>query len=134
MKLTSLAILRVFRKTVTCGQTVLPDGSILIGQKLVENAQIQKLKCDILSNLQTMCKTENAYWAIGVSLIFFSTTPTGLGHSWRKAVPIKACVILYMKATNVRPYFPVFFQKCLTLLWITTFILITIAFSSPRSR
>ena len=29
------------------GQTVLPDKSILIGQKLVENAKIQKFKCDI---------------------------------------------------------------------------------------
>ena len=28
-----------FLKTEACGQTVLPDGSILIGQKLVENAQ-----------------------------------------------------------------------------------------------
>ena len=31
-----------------CGQTVLPDRSVLIGQKLVENAKIKK--CDILSN------------------------------------------------------------------------------------
>ena len=38
----------------TCGQTVLPDTSILIGQKLVENAKIQKFKCDILSDFQTM--------------------------------------------------------------------------------
>ena len=28
--------------------------SILIGQKLVENAKIHKLKCDISSNFQTM--------------------------------------------------------------------------------
>ena len=41
-------------KPETCGQTVLPDRSILIGQKLVENAKIQKFKCDILSNFQTM--------------------------------------------------------------------------------
>ena len=27
---------------------------VLIGQKLVENAKIQKFKCDILSNFQTM--------------------------------------------------------------------------------
>ena len=41
---------------------MLPDKSVLIGQKLVENAKIQKFKCDILSNFQTMCilvKTEN---------------------------------------------------------------------------
>ena len=33
---------------------MLPDRSVLIGQKLVENAKIQKIKCDILSNFQTM--------------------------------------------------------------------------------
>ena len=43
-----------FRKPEACGQTVLPDRSVLIGQKLVENAKIQKLKCDILSSFQTM--------------------------------------------------------------------------------
>ena len=30
-----------FLKPEACGQTVLPDSSILIGQKLVENAKIQ---------------------------------------------------------------------------------------------
>ena len=35
---------------------MLPDRSVLIGQKLVENAKIQKFKCDILSNFQTMCQ------------------------------------------------------------------------------
>ena len=33
--------------------------SVLIGQKLVENAKIKKLKCDILSNFQTMCARRN---------------------------------------------------------------------------
>ena len=36
-----------FWKPEACGQTVLPDRSILIGQKLVENAKIKKIKCDI---------------------------------------------------------------------------------------
>ena len=45
-----------FWKPEACGQTVLPDRSVLIGQKLVENAKIEKkFKCDILSNFQTMC-------------------------------------------------------------------------------
>ena len=48
---------RVFDKPKACGQTVLPDRSVLIGQKLVESAQIQTFKCDILSNFQTMCNT-----------------------------------------------------------------------------
>ena len=44
-----------FGKPEACGQTVLPDRSLLIGQKLEENGKIQKFKCDILSNFQTMC-------------------------------------------------------------------------------
>ena len=43
-----------FWKPEACGQTALPDRSILKGQKLMENAKIQKIKCDILSNFQTM--------------------------------------------------------------------------------
>ena len=38
---------------------MLPERSVLIGQKLVENAKIQKFKCDILSNFQTMCRVLN---------------------------------------------------------------------------
>ena len=37
-------------QTEAYAQTV----SILIGQKLVENAKIQKFKCDILSNFQIL--------------------------------------------------------------------------------
>ena len=37
-----------------CSQTVLPDKLLLIEQKLIENAKIEKFKCDILSNFQTM--------------------------------------------------------------------------------
>ena len=33
-----------FCKSEACGQTVLPDRSVLIGQKLVENAKIQKIQ------------------------------------------------------------------------------------------
>ena len=43
-----------FKKPEAYGQTVLPDRPILIEQKLAENAKIQKFKCDILSNFQTM--------------------------------------------------------------------------------
>ena len=42
--------------TEACGQTVLPDRSISTGQKLGENANDEKIKCDIFSNFQTMCK------------------------------------------------------------------------------
>ena len=54
-KVPKMVNLASFRKTEACGQTVLPDRSVLIGQKLVENAKIPKFKCDILSNFQTMC-------------------------------------------------------------------------------
>ena len=39
------------RKSEACGQTVLPDRSLSIGQKLVK---MPKFKCDILSNFQTL--------------------------------------------------------------------------------
>ena len=44
-----------FLKPEACGQIVLPDMSTLTGQNLVENTKIEKLKCDFLSNFQTMC-------------------------------------------------------------------------------
>ena len=37
---------------------MLPDRSILIRQKLVENAKIQKFKCNILSHFQTIFSSE----------------------------------------------------------------------------
>ena len=43
-------LLASFWKPEACGQTVLPDRSVLIEQKLVENAKIQKFKCDILGD------------------------------------------------------------------------------------
>ena len=39
-----------FWKPKACGQTELPDRSVLIGQKLVENAKIQKFKGQKSSN------------------------------------------------------------------------------------
>ena len=44
-------------KSEACGQTVLPDRSVLIGQKLVEDAKIEKFKCDILGDFQTLCSS-----------------------------------------------------------------------------
>ena len=41
-------------KPEACGQTELPDRSVLIGQKLVENAKIRKFKLDILGDFQTL--------------------------------------------------------------------------------
>ena len=41
-----------FWKPEAYGQTVLPDRSILIGQKLVENAKMLKFKYDILDEFR----------------------------------------------------------------------------------
>ena len=60
-------ILASFWKLEACGQTVLPDRSILIGQNLVGNAKIKKFKCDILSNFQTM-------WLRSHFIVDFQTT------------------------------------------------------------
>ena len=40
---------------IACGQTVLPDRSLSIGQKLAEITKLETLQSDILSNFQTMC-------------------------------------------------------------------------------
>ena len=42
-------------KNAKIGPSVLPDRSILRGQKLVENAKIEKFKCDIFGDFQTRC-------------------------------------------------------------------------------
>ena len=47
-----------------CGQTVLPDWSVLIGQKLVENAKIKTFQWDILGDFQTMWKCNNCIWVL----------------------------------------------------------------------
>ena len=65
------SILASFRKSEACGQTVLPDRSVLKGQKLVKNAKIKnKFKCDILSNFQTMCLYFNSSMLIFYFLQF----------------------------------------------------------------
>ena len=51
---TKWSILASFWKPEASGQTVLPDRSLLIVQKLVGIAKIQKFKCNILSDFQTM--------------------------------------------------------------------------------
>ena len=44
-----------FWKLEACVQTVLPDRSLLIGQKLTEHAKIVKFIYDILGNFPTLC-------------------------------------------------------------------------------
>ena len=42
--------LALFWKLEASVQKVLPERSFLIGQKMVENAKVQKFKCDILGD------------------------------------------------------------------------------------
>ena len=56
--MTKLVHFGEFCKPEARGRTVLSDWSILVGKKLAENAKIEKLKCDILSNFQTMWTTK----------------------------------------------------------------------------
>ena len=55
-----------FLKPKACGQTELPDRSVLIGQKLVENAKIKQFKCNIMSNFQTMWQNHKSkrFWLV----------------------------------------------------------------------
>ena len=48
LKMPKLVKLASFWKTKVCGQTMLPDRSVLMNQELLENAKIHKFKCDIL--------------------------------------------------------------------------------------
>ena len=51
---TTTSILASSWKPEACGQTMLPDRSFLIGQKLVENIKNEELKCDIFSHFHTL--------------------------------------------------------------------------------
>ena len=53
-----------FRRPQACCQTVLPDRSLLIEKKMVENAKIQNIKCDILGGGRNFEHKE-----IGIGLI-----------------------------------------------------------------
>ena len=56
-KCSKWSILASFWKPEACGQTVLPDRSALIVQKLVKSAKIEKFKWEILGDFQTMCSS-----------------------------------------------------------------------------
>ena len=53
--------MEIFWKPEACGQIVLPERPLLIGQKLVENIKIGKFKWDILSNFQTLYSLHLSY-------------------------------------------------------------------------
>ena len=54
-----MSILASFWKSEACGQTELLDRSVLMRQKLVENAKIETFKRDILGDFQTLCNSDS---------------------------------------------------------------------------
>ena len=70
-------LLASFWKPEDCGKTALPDRSLLIGQKLVENAKIEKFICDIMSDFQTL-------WRIFCTLDIFLTSCNDISLTYRK--------------------------------------------------
>ena len=52
LKCQKSSVLASFWKPEACSQTLLPDKSSLVGQKMVGNARI---KYDVLSDFQTLC-------------------------------------------------------------------------------
>ena len=50
---------RVFENLKLVVNQCYQTGQFVIGQKLVENAKIQKFKCDILGDFQTLCRLYN---------------------------------------------------------------------------
>ena len=79
LKMPEMVHLASFWKPEAFGQTVLPlpDMSLLlIGQKLAETANIQKFKCDILSNVQTMRWTLNLFSDSSKSFSFWMMAAT----------------------------------------------------------
>ena len=75
-------ILASFWKPEACSQTVLPDRSVWIGQKLVKNAKSKKFKCDILSNFQTMCKIRLTCIGFGILSASVLWKDEAWGHNW----------------------------------------------------
>ena len=62
------SILASFWKPEACGQTVLPDRSVLIGQKLVQNAKIQMRHFGQFSNDVYISMYKNVWIEIKISL------------------------------------------------------------------
>ena len=60
-------------KLETYSQTVLPDMSILIGQKLLDNAKIEK-NCEILSDFQTLWASYVLNYIFNIFRVSFALT------------------------------------------------------------
>ena len=69
-----------FLKTEVCGPTVSPDRSILIGQKLMKNARIEKYTWDIFNDV---FKVDNdIWWTKSYKKLNITYWPIGRVESW----------------------------------------------------
>ena len=80
-----------FWKPKARGQIVLPDRSVLKGQKLMKNAKIGKFKCDILGDFQTMWHCD--FEVFGLIEVYdgdvWGFRFRFLGSLWNEKLPLK---------------------------------------------
>ena len=57
LKMPKIVNFASFWKPEVCGQTVLPDRSVLIGQKLVEMPKFKNSNATFLGDFQTLCSS-----------------------------------------------------------------------------
>ena len=96
-----MVILASFWKPEVCCQEVLPDRPILIGQELVENAKIEKLKCNLLGDFQTL-------WArtgLVLSTIWDALVPSTIFyhaklHQWFLTLVTSKALIVTLRASS----------------------------------
>ena len=70
-----------FWKYESCGQAVLPDRSVLIGPKLLENVNIWKFRLDILSGQKFIKNAKNGwFWRLFEILKFEVKKRYQTGH------------------------------------------------------
>ena len=84
-----------FWKPEACGQILLLDRSILVGQKLVENAKIQKFKCDIFG------------WFSNTVVMFFSNFSLFCNFFFEKLVKVEFLI-------NSKDFQTLKLKSCLT--------------------
>ena len=92
-----------FQKPELCSQTVLPDKSVLIGQQLMEKDKIQKFKCDILGDFQTVCECvlKELFWTGVVCYVYFyfgaKILKRLLGSLGKRRLLSYCCMITFQK-------------------------------------
>ena len=76
---------------------MLPDRSILIGQKLAKNAKIEKFKCDIFGDFQTLCRSINVLGAVPfafAALVIACSVLTTVFAQTKKKISTKLAIVV----------------------------------------